>query len=323
MKTLRYIWCLAGFTVLVVFNPAHGQIWPAAKPISMVVPAGAGGVTDGVARVIAQWLTERLGQSVVVDNRAGAGGMLGVTLASKAKPDGYTLMIGTNTTMAANVHLFKNHPVDPLKDFVPLALLVDTPFVLLVPANSPYKRVGDLVAAAKAAPGKLNYGSGTSSALLCSELLKSIAGIDLVKVPYKASPQALTDLMGGQIDVLCEPLASSQGNMSTGRVRALALTGATRSGLAPDLETVTEAGFPGMDYGAWIGFWAPAGLTKEIQTRLSNEILASLKDPEVLKKIRGLGSDPRPTGPDAFAALQRAEMTKVGAVVKAANIAAE
>ena len=323
MKILRYIWCLAGFTVLVVFNPAHGQFWPAAKPISMVVPAGAGGVTDGVARVIAQWLTERLGQSVVVDNRAGAGGMLGVTLASKAKPDGYTLMIGTNTTMAANVHLFKNHPVDPLKDFVPLALLVDTPFVLLVPANSPYKRVGDLVAAAKAAPGKLNYGSGTSSALLCSELLKSIAGIDLVKVPYKASPQALTDLMGGQIDVLCEPLASSQGNMSTGRVRALALTGATRSGLAPDLETVTEAGFPGMDYGAWIGFWAPAGLTKEIQTRLSNEILASLKDPEVLKKIRGLGSDPRPTGPDAFAALQRAEMTKVGAVVKAANIAAE
>ncbi len=323
MKKLRQIWCLLGLAAMAVFPPAYGQAWPTAKPISMIVPAGAGGVTDGVARVIAQWLTERLGQSVVVDNRAGAGGMLGVTVASKAKPDGYTLMIGTNTTMAANVHLFKNHPVDPLKDFVPLALVVDTPFVLLVPSNSPYKRVGDLVAAAKAAPGKLNYGSGTSSALLCSELLKSIAGIDLVKVPYKASPQALTDLMGGQLDVLCEPLASSQGNMSTGRVRALALTGATRSGLAPDLETVTEAGFPGMDYGAWIGFWAPAGLPKEIQTRLSNEILASLKDPEVLKKMRGLGSDPRPTGPDAFAALQRAEMTKVGAVVKAAHIAAE
>lgn len=323
MKTLRQLWCLAGFAALAVFNPAHGQAWPAAKPISMIVPAGAGGVTDGVARVIAQWLTERLGQTVVVDNRAGAGGMLGVTLASKAKADGYTLMIGTNTTMAANVHLYKNHPVDPLKDFVPLALVVDTPFVLLVPANSPYKRVGDLVAAAKAAPGKLNYGSGTSSALLCTELLKSIAGVDLVKVPYKASPQALTDIMGGQLDVLCEPLASSQGNMSTGRVRALALTGAKRSGLAPDLETVVEAGFPGMDYTAWIGFWAPAGLPKEIATRLSDEILASLKDPEVLKKMRALGSDPRPTGPEGFAALQRAEMAKVGNVVKAARIVAE
>lgn len=323
MKTLRQIGCVFLGLAALACNPAHSQAWPAAKPISMIVPAGAGGVTDGIARVVAQWLTERLGQSVVVDNRAGAGGMLGVTVASKARADGYTLMIGTNTTMAANVHLYKTHPVDPLKDFVPLALVVDTPFVLLVPANSPYKRVGDLVAAAKAAPGKLNYGSGTSSALLCTELLKSIAGIDLVKVPYKASPQALTDIMGGQLDVLCEPLASSQGNMSTGRVRALALTGAKRSGLAPDLETVAEAGFPGMDYTAWIGFWAPAGLPKEIATRLSDEILASLKDPEVLKKMRALGSDPRPTGPEAFAALQRAEMVKVGNVVKAARIAAE
>ncbi|MES2415309.1 MAG: tripartite tricarboxylate transporter substrate binding protein [Pseudomonadota bacterium] len=323
MKTLRQIGCVFLGLAALAFNPAYSQTWPTAKPISMIVPAGAGGVTDGVARVIAQWLTERLGQSVVVDNRAGAGGMLGVSVASKAKADGYTLMIGTNTTMAANVHLFKNHPVDPLKDFVPLALVVDTPFVLLVPANSPYKRVGDLVAAAKASPGKLNYGSGTSSALLCTELFKSIAGIDLVKVPYKASPQALTDIMGGQLDVLCEPLASSQGNMTTGRVRALALTGAKRSGLAPDLETVTEAGFPGMDYTAWIGFWAPAGLPKDIATRLSDEILASLKDPEVQKKMRSLGSDPRPTGPEAFAALQRAEMTKVGNVVKAARIVAE
>lgn len=316
MKTLRHIWCLFGLAALAVLNPVYGQAWPAAKPISMIVPAGAGGVTDGVARVIAQWLSERLGQSVVVDNRAGAGGVLGVTVASKAKADGYTIMIGTNTTMAANVYLYKNFATDPLKDFQPLALVVDTPFVLLVPSNSPFKRVGDLVAAAKAAPGKLNYGSGTSSALLCTELLKSIAGIDLVKVPYKASPQALTDIMGGQLDVLCEPLASSQGNMSAGRVRALALTGAQRSSLAPDLETVTEAGFPGMDYTAWIGFWAPAGLPKDVAMRLSNEILASLKDPEVQKKMRALGSDPRPVPPEAFANLQRAELAKIGTVSK-------
>lgn len=323
MKTLRLIWCLLVFAAVSVWNPAHGQAWPSAKPIQMIVPAGAGGVTDGVARAIAQWLSERLGQSVVVDNRPGAGGVLGVTAAAKMRADGYTIIIGTNTTMAANVYLYKNFQLDPLKDFVPLAMVVDTPFVLLVPGNSPFKRVGDLVAAAKAAPGKLNYGSGTSSALLCTELLKSIAGIDLVKVPYKASPQALTDLMGGQLDVLCEPLASSQGNMSTNRVRALALTGATRSGLAPDLETVAEAGFAGMDYTAWIGFWAPAGLPREIATRLSNEIVASQRDPEMQRKMHALGSDPRPRDQDGLAALQREEMVKIGAVVKAARIAAE
>jgi tripartite-type tricarboxylate transporter receptor subunit TctC len=289
----------------------------------MVVPAGAGGVTDGVARVIAQVLTERLGQTVVVDNRAGAGGVLGVTYTSKTKPDGYTIMVGTNTTMAANVYLYKSFQLDPLKDFTPVALVVETPFVLLVPANSPYKRLGDLVAAAKAAPGKLNYGSGTSSALLCTELLKSIARIDLVKVAYKASPQALTDLMGGQLDVLCEPLASSQGNMSAGRVRALAITSGTRSGLAPELETAIEAGVPGMEYSAWIGFWAPAGLPKDIADRFSSEILASLKDPEIQKKMRGLGSDPKPVGPEGLAAMQRAELTKIDTVVKAARITAE
>lgn len=323
MKTLRQIWCHLGLAAVTLCGSAYGQNWPTEKPIQMIVPAGAGGVTDGVARVIAQALTERLGQTVVVDNRAGAGGVLGVTYASKAKPDGYTIMVGTNTTMAANVYLYKNFHVNPLKDFTPLSLVVETPFVLLVPANSPYKRVGDLVAAAKAAPGKLNYGSGTSSALLCTELLKSIAGIDVVKVAYKASPQALTDLMGGQLDVLCEPLASSQGNMSTGRVRALATTSGTRSGLAPELETAIEAGFPGMEYAAWIGFWAPAGLPKDIADRLTSEIQTSLKDPEVQKKMRGLGSDPKPVGPEGLAAMQRAELTKIDTVVKAARITAE
>lgn len=323
MKTLKQVWYLLSIALLAFVQQAQAQTWPSAKPIQMIVPAGAGGVTDGVARVIAQALSDRLGQTVVVENRAGAGGVLGTTSAAKSKADGYTMVIGTNTTMAANVYLYKSNQIDPLKDFTPLAYAVDAPFVLLVPGNSPYKNVAALVAAAKAAPGKLNYGTGTSSALLCAELFKSIASIDLVKVPYKASPQALTDLMSGQLDLVCEPLASSQGNMTAGRVRALALTGATRSALAPDLETAIEAGFPGMEYAAWIGFWAPAGLPKDIAARISSEILASLKDPEVVRKLHGLGTDPRPVGAEGLAELQRSELSKIGKVVKAAQIVAQ
>jgi tripartite-type tricarboxylate transporter receptor subunit TctC len=168
MSGLRQVGYAFGILTAMTVHGAGAQTWPT-RPIQMVVPAGAGGVTDGVARVISQSLSERLGQPFVVENRAGAGGVIGVTLVSKARPDGYTLMIGTNTTMAANVVLYKEFNVDPLKDFVPLALAVDVPFALLVPKNSPFKRLGDLVAAAKAEPGKFNYGSGTSSALLCRD----------------------------------------------------------------------------------------------------------------------------------------------------------
>jgi tripartite-type tricarboxylate transporter receptor subunit TctC len=287
----------------------------------MVVPAGAGGTTDAVARVISQWLGDRLGQSVVVDNRPGAAGVIGVTSVAKAEPDGYTLMVGTNTTMAANVSLYRNFTVDPLKEFVPLAVVVDIPFAITVSANSRFKKLGDLVAAAKAAPGKLNYGTGTSSALLCAELLKSIADIDLAKISYRASPQALTDLIAGQVDVICEPLASYLANPRD--LRALALTGTTRSSLAPDLETVSQAGYSGMDYSAWIAFWTPAGVPKDIANRLSSEILAAMKDPEFLKKMSNLGSDPRPGDGETLAAMQRAEMEKIKSIVARANIQPE
>ena len=185
------------------------------------------------------------------------------------------------------------------------------------------KSVRDLLAATKAAPGQLNYGSGTSSALLCTELLKATAQINLVRVPYKSSAQGLTDLIGGQLDVVCEPLSSSLPNVKAGRLRALAQTGAQRSPLAPELETVAEAGVPGMAYSAWLGFYAPAGTPRDIAGRLSSELLAVVRDSAIAEKIRMIGFDPRPGDAEALAALHRAELKTVAATVKAAGIKAE
>jgi tripartite-type tricarboxylate transporter receptor subunit TctC len=307
-----------------LLNPvtATAQGWPS-KPLQMIVPQGAGGSTDNLARLVAQALGERLGQNVVIDNRAGAGGVLGVAAAGRAAPDGYTLLVGSNTTVAANAFLYASFPVDPLKDLAPLAMAADAPFALVVPAASALKSVGDLVKAAKAAPGKLNYGSGTSSALLCAELFKAAAGVDLRRVPYKSSAQALTDLIGGQLDVVCEPLSTSLPNVRAGRLRALAQTGAQRSPSAPDLETVTESGVKGVAYTAWIAFYAPAGIPKEINTRLSNELFSILSNPAVMEKIRAIGFDPRPGNAESLAAVHRAEMASVAATVKAAGIKAE
>jgi len=310
--------CLA----LLSSNVAWAQAWPA-KSIQMIVPQGAGGSTDALARLLAQALGDSLGQTVIVDNRAGAGGTLGVTAAAKAPADGYTILLGSSTTVAANTFLYAGFSVDPLKDLVPLALAADAPFAMVVPASSPFKTLKDLVAAAQAAPGKLNYGSGTSSALLCTELFKAAAGVDLLKVPYKASPQALTDLIGGQLQVVCEPLSTSLPLLRNGRLRALAQTGATRSALAPEFPTLAEAGIPGVEYSAWIGLFAPANVPGEILARLRGALAKIVNEPAIAEKTRGIGFDPRPGGHAMLAELHRAELTKVGRVVKAAGIKAE
>ncbi|MDP1691926.1 MAG: tripartite tricarboxylate transporter substrate binding protein [Burkholderiaceae bacterium] len=322
MRVLRQYLAPLCLAALLSSNLAWAQAWPA-KTIQMIVPQGAGGSTDALARVLSQALGDSLGQTVVVDNRAGAGGTIGVNTAAKAAADGYTILLGSNTTMAANTFLYASFSVDPLKDFVPLALVADAPFAIVVPATSAFKTLNDLVAAAKAAPGKLNYGSGTSSALLCTELFKLGAGIDLAKVPYKASPQALTDLIGGQLQVLCEPLSTGLPLIRNGRLRALAQTGATRSSLAPDFPTFSEAGTPGVVYTAWVGLYAPAAVPADIVARLRGAFLKIVQDPVIGDKIRAIGFDPRPGDSEALSALHRAEMTKVGNVVKAAGIKAE
>lgn len=323
MKHIRFI--AAGALAVAALLPglnAQAQGWPS-KPLQMIVPQGAGGSTDSLARLVGQALGNRLGQPVVIDNRAGAGGVLGAAAAAKAPADGYTLFMGSNTTIAANAYMYANFPVDPVKDFMPLALIADAPFALVVPGNSPLKSTRDLLAAAKAAPGKLNYGAGTSSALLCAELLKSSAQINLTKVMYKSSAQALTDLIGGRLDVICEPLSASMPHVKTGRLRALALTGAERSSLAPELETVAEAGVKGMAYSAWLAFVAPAGVPPDIAARLSRELLAIIRDPVFAEKVRAIGLAPRPGDADQLRALHRAELNNVRATVRAAGIKPE
>lgn len=322
MKIPHQFLAMLCFAALLSPNLALAQAWPA-KSIQMIVPQGAGGSTDAVARVVAQALGDSLGQTVVVDNRVGAGGTLGVTAAAKAPADGYSILFGSSTTVAANTFLYAAFSVDPLKDLIPLAVVADAAFAIVVPATSPFKTLKDLVAAAKAAPGKLNYGSGTSSALLCTELLKFGAGIDVLKVPYKASPQALTDLVGGQLQVVCEPLSTSLPLIRNGRLRALAQTGATRSSLAPDLPTIAEAGVQGVEYTAWVGLFAPAGVPADIVARLRSTLVKVVNDPTVIEKTRAVGFDPRPGDAEALSALHRAEMTKIGNVVKAAGIKAE
>ncbi len=322
LKGLRLAIALAALAAGAPLTPALAQTWPS-RSITMIVPQGAGGSTDALGRLIAQGLGDSLGQAVIVDNRTGAGGTIGVTAAAKAPADGYTILLGSSTTVAANTFLYANFTVDPLKDFVPLALVADAGFVLAVPASSPYKTVKDLVAAAKAAPGSINYGTGTSSALLCAELFKLTAGVDLLKVPYKASPQALTDLIGGQLQVVCEPLSSSLPNVRAGRLRALAQTGAVRSRVAPDMPTLGEAGFPGVEYTAWIGLFAPAAVPADIVARLRGSLAKFLSDPATAEKILAIGWDPRPGDAAALGAAHRAELAKVGKVVKAAGIKPE
>lgn len=322
MNLLKFALAISTLACLVQPAPAQAQAWPS-KSIQMIVPQGAGGSTDAVARALGQALGDSLGQTVVIDNRAGAGGTLGVTAAARAPADGYTILMGSSTTVAANTFLYATFAVEPLKDFVPLVMVADAPFAVVVPSTSPYQTLKDLIAAAKAAPGKLNYGSGTSSALLCTELLKSAAGIDLVKVPYKASPQALTDLLGGQLQVVCEPFSTSLPLIRSGKLRALAQTGSTRSSLAPDIPTIAEAGTPGVEYTAWIGLYAPAAVPADVVARLRSTLLKIVNDPAVKDKIRSVGFDPRPGDVEALSALHRAEMLKVRNVVKAAGIKAE
>lgn len=322
MNLLKFALAISTLAWLAQPAPAQAQAWPS-KSIQMIVPQGAGGSTDAVARALGQALGDSLGQTVVIDNRAGAGGTLGVTAAARAPADGYTILMGSSTTVAANTFLYATFAVEPLKDFVPLVMVADAPFAVVVPSTSPYQTLKDLIAAAKAAPGKLNYGSGTSSALLCTELLKSAAGIDLVKVPYKASPQALTDLLGGQLQVVCEPFSTSLPLIRSGKLRALAQTGATRSSLAPDIPTIAEAGTPGVEYTAWIGLYAPAAVPADVVARLRSTLLKIVNDPAVKDKIRSVGFDPRPGDAEALSALHRAEMVKVRNVVKAAGIKAE
>ena len=296
---------------------ALAQAYPT-KPVTIIVPFAAGGTTDILARIIGQALTAELGQSVVVDNRAGAGGNIGGQAAAKATPDGHTLFMGTVGTHAINASLYKKMPFDPVKDFAPLTRVANVPNLLVANPAQPYKSVKDLIAYAKANPGKVNFGSsGNGSSIhLSGELFKSLAKVDMQHVPYKGSAPAVTDLLGNQIAIMFDNMPSAIQHVRSGKLVPLAVTTAKRSPELPNVPTIAEAGVPGYEATSWFGMFAPAGTPAPVLAKLNAAIVKVLAQPDVKKKINEQGAEVYSETPEQFAAFIQAESVKWGKVVK-------
>jgi len=293
--------------------------WPS-KPITYVVPFAAGGTTDVLARIIGQKLSVALGQPVVIDNRAGAGGNIGSDFVAKAAPDGYTILGGTISSHAINASLYPKMPYDAVKSFVPITLIGTNPLVLIVPPSSKATTLKDLIAQAKAKPGMTfaSAGNGTSQHL-SGEMLKSAAGIDITHVPYKGSGPAIQDLMGAQVDMMFDTTVVAAPQIKAGKVRPLAVTSAKRlKGF--DIPTMTEAGLPGYEVTSWQGIFAPAGTPPAIVARLNTEIVKILNMPDVRERMETLGVEPVANTPEEFAAFQKGEIAKWAKVVKEGNV---
>ncbi len=292
------------------------------KTLRIVVPYPPGGTTDLLARNIAPGLQQRTGLTVVIENKAGAGGIIGSQQVAKSPPDGRTLVMGTIASHGIIPALQTPPPFDPTKDFVPVTLVASTPNVLLASPNFPAKDVKELIAMAKAKPGSINFGSTShgGSPHLSGELLKTLAKIDIAHIPYKGGSPMLTDLMGGQIQIGFDNLPSSMSLIRAGKVRALAVTTNTRWPAAPEIPTLAEAGVPGYDMSAWFGLFAPGGTPKPIVDDLNKHIVAILKTPEMQKKLLELGAQPVGDTPEQFAAFVRDDNKKWQDVAKANNI---
>ncbi len=293
------------------------------KPVTFVVPFAAGSATDQLARALGQSFTEQTQQQVIVDNKAGASGMLAAQAAARAPADGYTVLITTNTTHAANEHLFKKLSYDPVKDFAPITGLGKGGQVMVVRADAPYKTVADLVARAKQQPGKLSFGSGSSSSRMAGEMLKQLSGTDILHVPYKSNPQAVTDLLGGQIDFMITDTATGLPQVRAGRLRALGFSTQKRSALLPDVPTIEEAGVKGYDMGFWFAAYVPAGTPAPVVARLTEMLHQAVKSTAAKNFFETSGVDPWTTSPDELGRFQAAETQKWGRVIKAAGIEPE
>ncbi len=293
------------------------------KPITLLVPFAAGSATDQLARALGQSITDQTKQPVVVENKGGASGMIAAQAAAKAAPDGYTVLITTNTTHAANEHLYKKLSYDPVKDFAPLGGLGKGGQVLVVPANAPYKSVGELVAFAKANPGKLSFGSGSSSSRIAGEMLKQLAGVDILHVPYKSNPLAITDLLGGQINLMITDVSTGVPQIKAGKLRALGYSTPKRSTQLPDVPTIAEAGVKGYDMGYWFAAYAPAHTPAPVVAKLNQLLTTAVASAAAKSFFEMSGSEPWTTTPQELAQFQAAETQKWGQVIKAAGITPE
>jgi tripartite-type tricarboxylate transporter receptor subunit TctC len=287
------------------------------QPIRMVVPYPPGGPTDITARVVAAEMSKTIGQNIVIDNRPGASGMIGSEMVTKSTPDGYTLLANASIHVI-NPSVYPDMRFDAIKDFVPITQLAQVPLVLVVPANSPIKSVKDLVEYAKANPGKVNFGSaGSASAQhLAGESFKIAAGIQMQHIPYKGSAPALTDLAGGQLQLMFDSMPSATPMINSGKLRAIAVTTTTRAKARPDLPTIAESGFPGFDISTWYAYWAPKGTPADVVEKLAASAAQALKNPEVIAKYEAMGAEPVGSTPAQFAAYVESEAKKWSDIVK-------
>jgi len=310
---------------LALVGTVHAQdAWPS-RPIKLVVPFAAGGTSDVLARTLAEKLQGALKQTVIVDNKAGAGGVIGADSVAKAPADGYTILLGTIASHAINPALQPKMPYDALKDFAPVDLLGSISNVLLVGATQPYKTVKDLTAAAKAKPGSVAFASAGqgSSQHMSGELFKLLAGAELTHIPYKGSAPAIQDVIGGQVPMSFETVTVALPHIQSGKVRALAVTSAKRSPALPDTPTLQEAGIAGFDVASWQAIYAPAGTPPAIVQRLNAEIEKIVAMPDVKAKFETLGLQHSPNTPAEFAAFNKAEVAKWTKVVKDGNVKPE
>jgi len=294
------------------------------KPIRIVVPFAAGGAVDVVARAVGQRMSEQMHSPIIVEDKPGASANLGAEYVAKASPDGYTVLLGANG-LATNMTLFHNLGFNTEKDFAPIARVGYAPLVLVVPASSPIKTLKDLIAAAKAQPGALSYGSAGNggAAHLASELLKLKAGIDVLHVPYKGGAPAMTDLLGGRISFMINNPVEVLAQVKSGHLRALAVASTKRIAMLPDVPTFSEAGLPGYAASVWWGLVAPAQTPKDIVARLSSEALKALEDEGVRQKLSNLGAVVDPAGPEEFGRFLKEEIDKWAGVIKTAGIHAD
>ena len=305
--------CLATLTT----TGALAQAWPA-KPIRLVVPFPPGGGTDIIARETSQRVAAATGWTFVIDNKPGAGGNLGVDAAAKSPADGYTIVIGQTSNLAINPTLYAKMPYDSQKDLAPIVVLAQSALVMVTGMNTPYKSVADVVTAAKARPGQLNFaspGNGTV-AHLTSELFQKAAGINTQHVPYKGAAQALTDVLGGTVELYMSSVPTLIGHIKQGKLRPLAVTSARRVDDIPTVPTLNESGYKGFDAVTWFGLLAPAGTPKDVVARLNAEFNKALKVPELAKRLADEGADPVGGTPEQFAALIKDDIPRWGKVVK-------
>jgi tripartite-type tricarboxylate transporter receptor subunit TctC len=322
VRHLGHLTALALGLTLMFAAPAHAA-YPE-RPVTMVVPFAAGGTTDILARIVGEELSKRLGQQIVIDNRPGAGGNTGTAVVAKAAPDGYTLVMGTIGTHAINSSIYKRMPYDPVRDFAPVTIVATVPNVLVAHPSAPFRTVTELIAYAKANPGKLNFASsGAGSSIhLSGEMFKAMTETDIVHITYKGSGPAVIDMISGQVPtmIMFDNLPSSLPQIKAGKLMALGVTSATRTPILPEVPTIAEAALPGYEATPWFGVLAPAGTPKEIIDKLNSEIVAILGMPSVKERLLEQGAEPVGDAPEHFVEVIEADLTKWAALIEKAGI---